>query len=204
MRSQHLQLILASSSPRRAALLRMLGLKFKVIPSNAQEALPKEGGDPREFCVANARLKALEVAGRIKCRAVVIGADTIVYHKGRVMGKPRTLEEAKRMLRSLSGGAHEVYTGLCVVRNDTWAYAAGYEVTRVYFKELSEREIEVYVNLENPLDKAGAYAIQGLASLFVRKIEGDFFNVVGLPLHKLYELLSKIGFNLLEKLASEG
>lgn len=179
-----MEIVLASSSPRRSELLRMLGLEFTVRPSDAEESIP-DGLGPADAVMHLARTKN-NVSGD-----VVISADTIVYYDGRILGKPKDAEEAAEMLRELSGRTHEVYTGICVNGN------CGYEMTRVTFREISDREIHDYIMTGEPLDKAGAYGAQGKGALFVEKIEGDFFNVMGLPLCRLGIMLNSLGVEIL-------
>ncbi len=182
------RVVLASSSPRRAELLRLVVPDFTVVPPETAE---KEIRRPWDL-VRNARAKAREVAGRHP--GIVIGADTGVFRKGKHFGKPRDLEEAAAMLRALSGGWHWVYTALWVVcpAGERWDLVG----TAVRFAPLSHEEIRWYLAREEVLDKAGAYAIQGAAALFVEEIRGDFFNVVGLPLRALYRLLRGCGLDL--------
>ncbi len=188
------QIILASSSPRRRSLIRLLGLNFRTLSTNIDEK-PLPGERPDEFVC---RL-ALKKADAVACRAhagVVLGCDTAVAVEGELFGKPGTAAEAKRMLRALSAKSHEVWSGLALLdlnRGLRWLDA---ERTVVYFKELSDQEIEGYVASGEPIDKAGAYAIQGKGALFIPRIEGCFFNVVGLPLYRLHSLLQKAGISL--------
>lgn len=183
-----MRLILASNSPRRRELLRSAGIDFEVCPSNAQE-LRLEGEAPEDFVRRVACEKALDVAGRFPPGRIVLGADTIVVSQGRILGKPSSPEEAQRFLRLLSGVTHQVITGICVVRSPNEIAAAEREVTRVTFRRLEEDEIAQYVHSGEPMDKAGAYGIQGLASKFVPRIEGCYFNVVGLPVARVWEIL---------------
>lgn len=176
-------LVLASASPRRADLLRQAGFDFTVQPSGAVE-WPYPGGDPADYAESLARAKASGVAA-----PVVIGADTVVVVDSRVLGKPRDPDEAASMLRVLSGRSHEVITGVAV--NDRgvlrWAHARA----RVTFRRLEPGEIARYAGSEEPLDKAGAYAIQGAAAGFVERLEGDLDTVIGLPIRLLRKLLPK-------------
>ena len=193
--------VLASASPRRRELLEMLGAEnLVVLPAKGEESLP-EHTSPDRIVEALALSKAREVAqiwGEKEEHAeddVIIAADTIVWHCDRVFGKPHSLEEAFAMLKSLSGNTHEVYTGVAVLRNGQ--EVIGYERSAVTFRELSDREIWAYNDTGEPMDKAGAYGAQGIGSLFVRGIEGDFFNVMGLPLCRLGEMLKETGVQLL-------
>jgi len=178
-------LILASASPRRAELLRNAGIAFSVDPAHVPEQ-PLENEPPQEYAKRLAREKARAVLARHPQDAV-LGADTIVVIGGRVLEKPLDIDDAARMLRALSGRTHEVITGVCLA-------AAGFErtqaeSTRVTFAELSDQEIAGYVATGEPMDKAGAYAIQGIASRWAVRIEGCYFNVVGLPVPLVYGML---------------
>ncbi len=184
-----LPLILASASPRRAELLRQLGLRFDVVPSRAAEI---EGGHllPAEVAMANACRKALPVASRHP-RALVIGADTVVALGKRLFGKPRDRREAARMLGALSGKTHEVVTGVCLVRGSSAELEVFAERTLVTFRRLTAGAIRDYLDRVDVLDKAGAYAIQEHGDALVRKIAGSFTNVVGLPVERLRVALAK-------------
>lgn len=190
-----MSIILASGSPRRKELLEMLGVKdMKIIPAKGEE-IPPENAGPEELVKALASQKGHEVAAQCSADDVIIAADTIVWHRGQVYGKPRTRQQAVEMLRTLSGERHQVFTGISVIRGGTEELEC--EMSRVCFRELSDAEIEAYVNTGEPMDKAGAYGAQGKAALFVKGIEGDFFNVMGLPLCTLGEMLKKQGVGLL-------
>jgi septum formation protein len=174
-------LILASASPRRRELLAQAGFDFEVITADVPE-LRKPGEDPIRFVTRLAREKAEAVISRegVPPDAIVLGADTIVLVDEEVLGKPRDTADAARMLRLLSGRTHQVITGVCLAKGRERQRAA--EVTFVRFTTLSDEEIEAYVATGEPLDKAGAYAIQGRAGRWVPRIHGCYFNVVGLPL----------------------
>jgi septum formation protein len=188
------QLILASASPRRAEILRALGHAFETVPSEVPEdAL--DGEPPAEYVVRVARAKAAEVAAR-RASGLVVGADTVVVVDGRSIGKPVDDEDAKSMLRALSGRWHAVMTGIAVRDAATGHEQVGHEKTLVRFRELAEGEIERYVASGEPEDKAGAYAIQGRAMLFVDEIAGSYHNVVGLPPTLLARLLKRFEFPL--------
>ncbi len=194
-------IILASKSPRRKALLKQLGLKFKVVPSKASENLNPRLR-PRGQAEALSLKKAQSVAERYKSRnktelPIIISADTIVAIDDEVLGKPRDDQDARQMLRKLSGRAHSVFTGFTIIDTQSGKTKTDSVETRVYFKNLNEREIREYVKREKLSDKAGAYAIQGLAAVFVEKIEGDYSNVVGLPLYALVIELRKFGITVL-------
>ncbi|WDC83862.1 Maf family protein [Caloramator sp. mosi_1] len=187
-----MKIILASSSPRRIEILKNLNLQFEVIPSDFKEEINLN--NPIELVKNFAYNKALDVKDKIKEEALIIAADTVVYKDGKVLGKPSDEEDAYNMLKLLSGSEHQVYTGVCVFYNND--YIVDYSCTNVYFKELSDYEIKKYISTTEPFGKAGAYAIQGFGSLFVEKIEGCYFNVVGLPINKLYDIINRMGINL--------
>jgi len=177
-----MKLLLASQSPRRIELLRNAGFDFEVVPSGIDEGLPNPGERPEDYARRVARAKAFEVAARSPFGSLVLGADTIVTINGTILGKPTGPFDATRMLRLLSGKTHEVITAICLVRAPEEIAALKHETTFVTFCELNEDTIRAYVASGEPLDKAGAYAIQGLASRFVSHISGCYFNVVGLPI----------------------
>lgn len=183
-------LILASGSPRRKELLARTGRAFRVVVSNADEIAPKDMA-PIDVAMHNARAKALAVASGQPACATVIGADTIVVLNGRIFGKPVDERDARRMLRELSGKTHQVITGVALARAGQCETFA--EITDVCFRELSDEEIAAYVASGEPLDKAGAYGIQGAAGAFVDHIEGDYDNVVGLPVARLERTLDLKG-----------
>ena len=186
-------IILASASPRREELLRALGVAFRVVPSLAEEGgLPSDGTECRAETLA--LRKATEVATRVG-EGLVLGADTIVECDGRLLGKPRSPDEARWFLRQLSGRGHLVVTGLALVQADGWRIETGHEVTEERVRPLTGEEIDAYVQTGEPLDKAGGYAIQGAAGTFVESIKGSFTNVVGLPLGRLRSLLLRFGID---------
>lgn len=191
-----MRVVLASASPRRRALLGMLGIRdLLVVPARTEEA-GWPGLPPAELVTRLSGAKAEEVAARLMdADTVVIGADTVVVLDGRILGKPRDKREAVGMLTALSGREHRVYTGVTVLGGDA-RRQSGAEETAVRFRALTQREIHAYVETGEPMDKAGAYGVQGLASLFVEGIRGDFFNVVGLPLCRLGIMLRKAGVEL--------
>jgi septum formation protein len=179
------RIILASASPRRSNLLKQIGMQFSVDESNVPE--DTAGYDsPGEIVLDLSRKKASEVASRYD-EALVIGADTIVVLDGEVLGKPVDAPDAARMLRLLSGRTHEVYTGFCIIEKPGGRSAADLEKTSVTFRPLSGEEIEAYVRSGSPMDKAGAYGIQDdFGAIFVERIEGCFYTVVGFPLTRFY------------------
>ena len=193
--SDNRTIILASSSPRRRELLALTGLKFSVDKSDYEEDM---GSDLAPHALAKflSLEKAKAVAGRHK-HALVISADTFIVLKGKLLGKPHTEKEAMRMLRALNGRTHSVITGFTIMDTANNKRLSRSVETSVSFKRLTEKELFNYVRTKEPLDKAGAYAIQGLGSVIVKKIEGDYFNVIGLPLSALTEGLKKFGVNVL-------
>jgi septum formation protein len=206
------RIILASASPRRRALLEQIGLPFEAMASCAAEEAEGLSEDPEEHVRQAAALKALEVAGRV-ADGLVVGADTIVYVDGAILGKPSDACEAAAMLQRLSGKTHTVYTGLAIVEAGRDASspatrlspaeavaavdAADVVATQVMMRALSESEIAGYVATGEPLDKAGAYAIQGRGAVLVRAVNGCYSNVVGLPVSRLAEMLAERGVRVL-------
>lgn len=182
------QIILASQSPRRKKLLQQIGLTFHVHPSKAEEVTIET--KPGRMVEDLSRLKATDVAGTFP-NSLIIGSDTIVVHKGTILGKPENEEHAFEMLSALSNSIHSVYTGAAIVKTDkngdTESQYCFHEQTKVTFSALGNQAIRAYIKTGNPLDKAGAYGIQDdLGALFVEKIEGDYYNVVGFPLNRFY------------------
>ena len=184
-------LILASQSPRRIGILRQLGFEFKIEPAGIAEQGDASGRDPFELARELAELKAARIAGRFP-EATVIGADTIVIIDGRVLNKPRGDEEAAGFIRLLSGRIHTVVTGLAVLQSGGEVAVSGREETSVRFRRLTDREIECYVASGEGRDKAGAYGVQGIGAGLVQSIEGCYFNVVGLPVALLINLLNEV------------
>lgn len=183
-----MKIILASASPRRKALLKVLGLDFEIIVSGEDEVL-KNGISVCETVMSLSKQKAEAVADKVKENAIIIGADTVVSCDGKILGKPLDDDDAYKMLSSLSGKTHEVYTGFTVIRTSDGKAVTDYDVTKVTFRKLSSDEIKYYIKNNNVADKAGAYSIQGTASSFVEKLDGDYNNVVGLPIYKLSKYL---------------
>ncbi len=183
-------IVLASGSPRRREILADLGLKFRIEASNADESIP-EGTSPDLAVRRLSLLKAADVAKSQPENALVIGADTVVVLDDEILGKPTDEEDAARMLKSLSGREHSVLTGISALRRSDGKGVSVFEETKVRFRNLSEEEILKYVKTGEPMDKAGAYGIQGLGSLLIEKIDGDYFNVVGLPVCRLFRLLAE-------------
>jgi len=189
------KIILASASPRRKELLEKIGLKFEVEPSDYAEDM-RPGLSPDELARAISLEKARAVAGRHK-NAIVIAADTFIVFRGKIMGKPGTEAEARKMLMRLRGKSHSVITGFTILDTDSDKILTKSVATVVHIKNLTLEEVDAYVKSGEPLDKAGASAIQGLGSVIVEKIEGDYFNVIGLPLSALAEGLKEFGIHIL-------
>ena len=188
-------IILASASPRRKVLLEKIGLIFEVEPSNYEEDMLMRL-EPHGFAQKLSLEKARVVAGKHK-NSIVIAADTFIVFGGQILGKPHTEKDAREMLEAISGKYHSVITGFSIIdtgKNKTLSKSIE---TKVYIRKLTLAEIDSYVKSKEPLDKAGAYAIQGLGSVFVEKIDGDYYNVVGLPLSALTEALKEFGVNIL-------
>jgi septum formation protein len=188
-------IVLASSSPRRKELLRLIGLKFRVDRAEYEEAM--DLNLPPHLLARHLSLeKARSVAAKY-ADAIIIAADTFILFRGKLLGKPHTIQEAKRMLCMLNGKTHFVITGFTVMDTLTGKTISKAIETKVRFRRLAADEIASYVRTGEPLDKAGAYAIQGLGALIVKKIEGDYFNVIGLPLSSLSEALKKFDVRVL-------
>jgi septum formation protein len=179
-------LVLASSSPRRAEILRAVGWPFEAVAANVDETA-RDGEEVVEYVERLACEKA-EAVAEGRASGLVVGADTVVAVGGQVLGKPSDDEDARRMLRLLSGRWHDVLTGVALVRTETGEVLVSHELTRVRFAPMSDEEIDGYIASGEPADKAGAYGVQGRASLFIEEIEGDYWNVVGLPVRLLYKL----------------
>ena len=196
-----MNIILASQSPRRKELLGRMGIRdFETISPNVDESV-FHGLPPEELVRRLSAEKAAAVAGRAGEDAIVIAADTVVALEGAVLGKPADELDAFKMLSALSGVRHQVYTGVTVCRGGEKQTA--HEVTDVTFRELSEREIEDYIATGEPMDKAGAYGIQGYGALLIQGISGDYYNVMGLPVCRLSGMLARFGVDCL-KLAAQG
>lgn len=189
-------LILASLSPRRAEILRHAGFDFEVFPSAIDESRsPREAAPAYVWRVAELKARTAMSrlrANRLKDHSVILAADTVVAIDGDILGKPLSSDDARRMLRRLSGKWHEVYTGLAVLPVSVQRATVIVEKTRVEFVRLSESEIDEYIQTGEPFDKAGAYAIQGRAAKFIPRIDGCYFNVMGLPLARLHAILSEL------------
>jgi septum formation protein len=193
-RNRFVKLILASASPRRAEILRNAGFAFDIQPAHTDESLQKNER-AEDYVRRLAESKAQAVAKVLTEAAFIIGADTTVLVDRQILGKPIDAADARRMLKLLSGKTHEVLTGLTVVRAPNADSAKDVESTRVTFLPLSNDDIEKYIATREPFDKAGAYGIQGIGGRFISGIEGDYFNVMGLPVSKLWQILTKMGWS---------
>ncbi len=191
------KIILASASPRRKELMTMAGLSFDVIVSDCEEAIEYDG--PKDMVKKLSLLKALDVADKIRKTEkephLVIGADTIVYFQNRILGKPKNTEDAFCMLNAMSGNTHTVYTGVTIIDTASGMTDTFFEATKVEFYDVTEEEIRDYIATGDPMDKAGSYGVQGRGCFLVKRIEGDYFSVVGLPIAHLLRELVKRGVN---------
>jgi len=183
------EIVLASASPRRKDLLENLGVKFKIAVASCDETI-EDGIKPGDAVMLLSLKKAAAVAETLKGeKALVIGADTVVVYENEILTKPEDEEDAFRMLKKLSGKVHSVMTGITVMRTTDAKSETVFEETKVRFKEMTDEEIRSYIKTGEPNDKAGAYGIQGIGSMFIEKIDGDYFNVVGLPVCRLCDIL---------------
>jgi septum formation protein len=190
-----IKIVLASASPRRKALLQQLGIRFTVDRSEVTESMDP-AADYRDQAIQLSMRKAAAVAKRHP-GSIVIAADTFGVYKGEIIGKPADGDDAEKILNRLNGGVHTVITGVTVINTGTGKTISDYVQTKVFIKKLSREEITSYVNSGEPLDKAGAYAIQGLGAALVERIEGDYSNVVGLPLARLAGMLKEFDINVI-------
>lgn len=203
------QIILASQSPRRKELLEQMGLEFEICPAKGEEIITK--AVPKEVVMELSKQKAEEVAAMVSAYGeahkeittpsdiLIIGADTVVAYDGKILGKPADKADAKRMLTMLSGHTHSVFTGVTLVLIDKSGKVGEvvfYEKTDVKMHPMTEAEIERYIASGEPMDKAGAYGIQGKCAIYIEKIDGDYNNVVGLPIARIYQELKKIGIDI--------
>ena len=187
-------IVLASGSPRRFELLKMVGIEdFRVIPDTGEEDI-RPGLSPEQTVCEIALQKAVNVSAFCEDDDIIIAADTLVYLDGLPIAKPESPEDAEAMLRRLSGRRHTVFTGVALIRGDI--QTTGAEKTEVFFRDISDSEISAYVKTGEPMDKAGAYGAQGRAAVFVKRVEGEFFNVMGLPLCRLSVMLKDFGVNI--------
>lgn len=180
-------IILASASPRRKEILELADLEFDVMPSDAQEITTKTA--PNEVVMELASIKAKDIYKKSEKQSMIVGADTVVAYQGQILGKPTDKADAKRMLTMLSGQTHEVYTGVCVIEDGKTK--TFYEETKVTFYEISDEQIDHYIKTGEPMDKAGSYGIQGKAAVFIKGIEGDYYNVVGFPIARFLQEITK-------------
>ena len=203
------QIILASQSPRRKELLEQIGLEFEICPAKGEEIITKS--IPEEVVMELSKQKAEEIAAMVSSYTkehkdittpsdiLVIGADTVVAYDGKILGKPADEADAKRMLSMLSGNTHSVFTGVTLVLIDKSGRAGElvfYEKTDVKMHKLTEQEMDRYIATGEPMDKAGSYGIQGKGAIYIEKIDGDYNNVVGLPITRIYQELKKIGIDI--------
>ena len=195
-----MKFILASSSPRRRALLLRLQTPFDIILPDVDESIIPPEGSPETYCTALAELKANDISQHYP-NNLVIGSDTIVVLDNDIMGKPEDKTMAQNMLETLSGKTHHVYTGVCIKWADKNIHHLFAEITMVTFRELSEADINHYIESCPPYDKAGSYGIQDWSAVFVKEIKGCYDNVVGFPISRFYEELKKLGINLLDSLS---
>ena len=191
----NLPIYLASKSPRRRKLLKQINLNFKSFTVDMEEKI--KPGEKPSVSVKRLSKEKLEIARQKVNHGIIITADTIVVLKGKVIGKPKDKNEAKRFLKNLSGKVHTVYTGFSIYNSDNKMLLTDYEKTYVEFRKLTTKEIDDYIKSGSPMDKAGAYGIQDdFGAVFIKKINGCYYNVVGLPLTKVYQTLMKIIYNV--------
>lgn len=189
----NMKIILASKSPRRKELMDMLNLKYEVIVSDAEEIL-EEGLKIEEQAKRLSYIKAKTVFNETTGDRIVIGSDTMVIKDGKIYGKPKNEEDAFRILKELNGSKHQVITGLAILveRSGKYQEYLDYDITEVYFKNMTDEEIKNWIATGETIDKAGAYAVQGKFSVFIEKINGNYWSVMGLPIHKVYDILKVV------------
>jgi septum formation protein len=187
-----LPLVLASASPRRQALLAGQGLGFEVVPSTLKEPAPEPGEAPADYAARMARIKGQDIAARHPDK-VIISADTIVVQDSSILGKPKDAAHALDMLSSLAGRWHEVMTGFCVLRHSDGVSLCRTVTTRVHMAGNSREMLQAYIGTKEPMDKAGAYGIQGIGAFLVDEVQGSYTNVVGLPLREILDILISYG-----------
>lgn len=191
------EIILASGSPRRSEILDQVGVKYHVIKSEKEEHMADV--EPYVLVQQLAAMKAEDVAEKLKGSVVILGADTVVAYQGNILGKPKDEQDAKEMLHNLAGNSHEVYTGVCIIvkeKDQSLRMKQFFVVTKVFIGEMSKEQITEYVESKEPMDKAGAYAIQGKFASFVERIEGDYYNIIGFPICKIMKEAYKMGVDL--------
>lgn len=191
-----MKIILASNSPRRKDLLNQIGIKFEIMPSDIDEDLDALEGTIHDKLERLAFMKAKHIADKV-CEGLVIGADTVVVIDDIILGKPVDEEDAYQMLKLLNGRTHQVITGIAVIDAKTNEYRTNHVVTSVEYNNMTEEEIRSYIKSKEPFGKAGGYGIQGLGALFVSHVEGDYFNIVGLPINALNKMLLEFGYRVL-------
>lgn len=194
--SGFLDVVLASASERRQELIKRLTNNFKVVISNFDESSIVFNGNCEDYVKKLSEAKALAVVEKVDKPSIIIACDTIVTIDDRVLGKPEDEEDACNMLKLLSGNIHKVYTGITIFNSETHTVKCDFSCTEVKFCELSDEKLKWYISTKEPFDKAGAYGIQGYGGIFVEWIKGCYYNVVGLPLNKLYIMLGDMGINL--------
>jgi septum formation protein len=190
------EIILASTSPRRKELLKQIGLNFKIIPSNYEEDISLKMSHTK-LAKTLAYGKASDVSRRVK-NGIIIGVDTFLVLGKKRIGKPKDEKNARKMLKLLSGKRMKVYSGVAIIDKYKKREIVDCEITEVKLKKLTDKEIASYVKTKEPLDKAGAFAIQGIGGIFIEEIKGCYTNVIGIPLNNLYKNLNKLGFNILK------
>ncbi len=190
------KIILASESPRRKQLLQQVGLKFQIDPSGYEEDM-NHSKDPYELAEFLSLKKAQNVANKYKDEIIIAG-DSLISCNGEIFGKPHTPERAREMLKALSGITHEVISGYALIDTRTNKIISGAKGTKVYFRKLEENEIMSYIKTGEPLDRAGAYAIQEKGAFLIDKIEGDYTNVIGLPITEIIQSLRKLGLKVMQ------
>jgi len=190
------KIILASTSPRRHGLAQQMGLDFEIVPSDYEEDMTIKFS-AKDLAMTLAYGKAQDVAKKRK-DGIVLGIDTFISFKGEKLGKPHTKEKAFELLKKFSGEKLQVYSGVALIDCKTKKEIKDFEVSEVYFRKISDEEIRNYIKTEEPLDKAGAFAIQGLGSIFVKKVNGCYANIVGFPIANIYKNLRKLGVNIFE------
>lgn len=190
------KIVLASKSKRRSAILKSCSIPHIVVPSKVRE-VHEDTKRPGTLVILNARMKAEDVARKIR-KGIIIGVDTLVLFKGRLVGKPRTRSEAKKMLKAFSGNRIIVYSGICVIDPESSKESSGFLKTSLCVKDIPCQDINRYFRLLGPYDKAGGFSIEGVGSIVFDNIRGSYFNVLGLPMGKLQELFQDIGLDLLD------
>ena len=192
------KIVLASNSPRRKEILEQVGIKFQCIPSELEEISEKK--DAIDLVEELASNKATDVMKKLEGPVIVIGADTVVTHNGNIMGKPKSAEDARDMLKKLQGSGHEVYTGVVILVKEAHGQERKFsfaDVSKVIVNPMTDKQINDYIASGEPFDKAGAYAIQGKFAIHIKEIIGDYYNIVGLPISKIYSVLQEHGIDLL-------